>query len=83
MRSSATLFHANPANPSAYFRKIIHLDNAVTQATLDVWHDDGIIVWVNGTQVFSRYVGSTGYGAFATRGGWRRSRRRSPPPTPC
>jgi hypothetical protein len=61
------LFDANPNYPTAYFRKTINIGSPVIQATLSAIHDDGVAVWVNGVQVFSKYMGNgTGYAAFAS-----------------
>ncbi len=60
-----TLFDASPNYPSAYFRKKLMVDGEVTKADLKVLHDDGVVVWVNGAQVFSDYVGDPDYIAFA------------------
>ncbi|MEW5848342.1 MAG: metallophosphoesterase [Myxococcota bacterium] len=52
--------------PSYYFRKSITLAAPVEAATLKVIHDDGVIVWINGQEVFSRYAGNgTGHAAYA------------------
>jgi hypothetical protein len=61
------LVRTSPAQPSVYFRKKITLSGPVTQAELRALHDDGIAVWVNGTLVFSKYVGNgTGHSAYAS-----------------
>jgi hypothetical protein len=62
------LTQATPSYPTAYFRKVIPVDGKVTQAILKVIHDDGIIVWVNGTEVYSRYATSSAYADYATQG---------------
>ncbi len=56
----------SPTQPSLYFRKKVFIDGTVTAAKVDTIHDDGIAVWVNGTQVFSRLIGSTAHTAWAT-----------------
>ncbi|MBK9264465.1 MAG: metallophosphoesterase [Polyangiaceae bacterium] len=63
---ATTLIDESPNHPSAYFRKKIVVNGDVTKADLTVLHDDGVVVWVNGVQVFSEYVGDTSYGAFAS-----------------
>jgi hypothetical protein len=63
---ATTLAHQNPAQPTVYFRKKITLAKAISGAAAEVLHDDGVVVWVNGRQVFSRYVGSTAHVAYAT-----------------
>ncbi|WP_257458983.1 galactose oxidase-like domain-containing protein [Archangium lipolyticum] len=45
------------SQPSVYFRKKILVNGAVTEASLRVLFDDGVAVFVNGTQVFTRNVG--------------------------
>jgi hypothetical protein len=45
-----------PSQSSVYFRKKITVNGIVTQANLRVLFDDGIAVFVNGTQVFGRNV---------------------------
>ena len=65
---ATTLLQANPLYPSAYFRKVVPLAEPVAAAELTVLHDDGVAVWVNGTQVFAKYVDDgTDYAAFATQ----------------
>jgi hypothetical protein len=64
---ATVLLNATPKHPSAYFRKTIALSGPVLEATLKVLHDDGVAVWVNGTEVFTKYVNNgTGYSAFAS-----------------
>lgn len=64
---STVLPRTSPAQPSVYFRKKITLPGPVTRAGLRALHDDGIAVWVNGSLVFSRYVGNgTGHSAYAS-----------------
>lgn len=60
------LTKTTPAQPSVYFRRKFTVHGMVEQATLQVIHDDGVAVFLNGTQVFSRYVGSTAHGAYAS-----------------
>jgi MYXO-CTERM domain-containing protein len=64
---ATTLLDANPNHPSAYFRKTISLSGPVVDASLKVLHDDGVAVWVNGTQVFAKYMdGGTNFSAWAS-----------------
>lgn len=56
----------SPSQSSVYFRKKIFVDGRVDAASLKVLFDDGFAVWVNGTQVLSRNVSSTGHSAYAT-----------------
>ena len=50
------LNRTSPSQASVYFRKKITVNGIVTQANLRVLFDDGIAVFVNGTQVFGRNV---------------------------
>ncbi|WP_245919099.1 galactose oxidase-like domain-containing protein [Melittangium boletus] len=45
---------SSPAQTSVYFRKKLLVNGAITDAHLNVLFDDGIAVFINGTQVFSR-----------------------------
>jgi len=63
---ATVLVHMNPAQPSYYFRKKITLAKALSAARVEAVHDDGIVVFVNGRQVFSKYVASTAHSAYAT-----------------
>lgn len=60
---ATTLIDVSPNYPSVYFRRTLTLDREVTKAALTVLHDDGAVVWINGKQVFSKYVGDPWYGA--------------------
>jgi len=62
---ATVLQHLSPAQPTVYFRKKVTLAKAVSAASVAVTHDDGVVVWVNGRQVFSKYVGSTAHSAYA------------------
>jgi MYXO-CTERM domain-containing protein len=63
----ATVIADTPVRPSYYFRKTITLDAPVVSASLDVLHDDGVAVWINGAPVFEEYMGNgTSYDAFAS-----------------
>ena len=63
-----TLANPDPKHPSVYFRKLVTLPAAVQSAWLSVVHDDGVVVWVNGTKVMSKYVTNTNYSAWASQG---------------
>jgi MYXO-CTERM domain-containing protein len=64
---ATVLYDPTPKYPTVYFRKVIPLNGPVTAADLRVIHDDGVAVWVNGTQVFGEYVDNgTAYSAFAS-----------------
>ncbi|MCB9641386.1 MAG: metallophosphoesterase [Myxococcales bacterium] len=53
----ATVIQApSPTPPSYYFRKTFSLSAPLKSALLRVLHDDGVIVWVNGQKVFSKYA---------------------------
>ena len=54
------------SQPSVYFRRKFTVSGTVTQAELTLLHDDGAAVFINGVQVFSKYVGSVAHSAFAT-----------------
>ncbi len=60
----ATLLGRN--RPSVYLRHQFNAAAAPTGATVTVRYDDGFAIWVNGTQVASRNVGSTAYSSYAT-----------------
>lgn len=46
----------DPNSPSYYFRKAFTLDHPVESASLEVIHDDGVAVWINGTSVLTKYM---------------------------
>lgn len=57
----------NPSQPSVYFRKKFTLDAPITAARLEVLHDDGVQVWINGVPVFSKYMeGGLSFSAYAS-----------------
>jgi hypothetical protein len=61
------LHNPNPNYPSVYFRRTFQLGKVPSLAKLQVLHDDGVAVWINGKQVMSRYVSNgTGYSAWAS-----------------
>lgn len=53
---STLLTNATPNHPSVYFRRRFSLEAAPTAADLQVVHDDGVAVWINGALVFSEHV---------------------------
>ncbi len=57
---------ADPNVPTVYFRKTITLDGNVTEARYRVTFDDGVAIWVNGTQVGAHNVDVTDHAAWAT-----------------
>ncbi|MCY1081814.1 galactose oxidase-like domain-containing protein [Archangium lansingense] len=69
-----------PLQPSVYFRKTFVVDGVVEAAALEVLFDDGLAVWVNGRQVYSRNVGSTAHSAYATASGENSRAEASLPP---
>ncbi len=52
-----TLTDYDPNATSYYFRKSFTLDDDAKSAVLEVIHDDGVAVWINGTEVLSKYMG--------------------------
>lgn len=52
--------------PSYYFRKTISIPNEVREATLQAVFDDGVEIYVNGTRVLTRNIGSTSHSSYAT-----------------
>lgn len=50
------LEEADPAHATTYFRTVVALEYPVTAASLEVLHDDGVAVFVNGAQVYGEYV---------------------------
>ncbi|MDC0708229.1 DUF1929 domain-containing protein [Stigmatella sp. ncwal1] len=63
---ATVLASTRPARPSTYFRKKIHLSGPVTSASLELLFEDGVAVFVNGTQVFTRNVGRMAHTKYAT-----------------
>jgi len=64
---ATTLTRRSPTQPSYYFRKKVTFSQQVTAAEIEVVHDDGVAVWVNGVLVFSYGMGNgTGYPTWAT-----------------
>jgi hypothetical protein len=59
------LLNANPNHPSVYFRRNFTLTKAITAGDLEVVHDDGVAVWINGVLVFSKYATDTSFKAWA------------------
>ncbi len=59
------LTDADPNIPTAYFRKKITLSGLVTDAALKVIHDDGVVVYVNGTEVLKKHVTTTDYASYS------------------
>ena len=61
------LHNPSPKYPSVYFRKKFNLASKAVSAQLQVVHDDGVAVWLNGKLVFSKYVSKgTHYSAWAS-----------------
>ena len=64
---NTVLFKPSARYPSVYFRKKITLDAAPNSAALKLIYDDGAVVWINGTQVYSINAGyGAAYGAWAS-----------------
>lgn len=63
----ATVLTRNtPSQTSVYFRKKINIPSMVMSANMRVLFDDGVVVYVNGVQVFSRNVNNTAHLKYAT-----------------
>jgi galactose oxidase len=61
------LTRTSPSQPSVYFRKKFTLDALVSAASLELLHDDGVQVWINGVPVFSKYMAQgLDFAAFAS-----------------
>ena len=61
------LTNPDPNYPSVYFRRTFQLGQVPPLARLQVLHDDGVAVWINGKQVMSKYMSNgTGYSAWAS-----------------
>ena len=59
------LFDDNPNVPSVLFRRVITLDAAAVSGRVDILHDDGMALWVNGELVTSKYLTlGTGFGLY-------------------
>jgi hypothetical protein len=67
---ATVLTRTSPSQTSVYFRKKLTVSGQVTSATLGVLYDDGIVVYVNGTQVLTRNVdtGATAHARYANAG---------------
>ena len=65
---ATTLLDADPNIASAYFRRTITVDGAVTSARLRVLFDDGFAAFVNGAPVLSRNVDDLAHDAYASTG---------------
>ncbi|XXF76276.1 DUF1929 domain-containing protein [Myxococcaceae bacterium GXIMD 01537] len=64
---ATVLRKTSPVQSSVYFRKKVTLAGPVTAAQLRVRFDDGVAVWVNGTQVFIRNMDNgTAHTRYAT-----------------
>ncbi len=62
----ATQLHdADPNIPTVYFRKKINLAGLVTDASVKAIHDDGVAVFVNGTEVLSKHITATDYASYS------------------
>jgi hypothetical protein len=54
--------------PTYYFRKQIQVNGTVSSANIDLVFDDGVTVWLNGTQVFTQYMSKgTAFPVFASK----------------
>ncbi|NIS31210.1 MAG: hypothetical protein GWO04_15270, partial [Actinobacteria bacterium] len=62
------LYDTDPNIPTVFFRTGIDVDGPVVGARLRVHYDDGVVVWVNGTEVANFNVADgDDYEAYATR----------------
>ncbi|MCP3098499.1 DUF1929 domain-containing protein [Myxococcus sp. K15C18031901] len=59
------LLMTTPRQPSVYFRREFELHGMVETAQLQVIHDDGVAVFLNGAQVFSKLVPDLAHAAYA------------------
>lgn len=53
--------------PSYYFRRVVSLASAISDATLNLVFDDGVVVYVNGVEVARRNVENPAHAAYASR----------------
>jgi MYXO-CTERM domain-containing protein len=60
------LVDADPNHPSAYFRTTFQLDGDPVGAELQALYDDGVVVWINGQQVWAVNADDTSYAAYAS-----------------
>jgi len=65
---ATVLLDADPNVPTVYFRRSFTLDAEVDRARLRAVFDDGIAVWINGTEVARANVNSLDFSAWATTG---------------
>ncbi|MBL4687184.1 MAG: hypothetical protein JKY37_21485, partial [Nannocystaceae bacterium] len=63
---ATTVRNAPPGGPTVYVRKVVQLTEKPVRAELSVLFDDGVIVWVNGQEVFSDNTYSTSHDSYAT-----------------
>ncbi|WP_338865449.1 galactose oxidase-like domain-containing protein [Myxococcus stipitatus] len=54
-----------PVQSTVYFRRKFTLHAMVEKAMLQVVHDDGVTVFLNGTQVFSKFISNPTHAAYA------------------
>ncbi|NRA46334.1 MAG: hypothetical protein HRU09_15385 [Oligoflexales bacterium] len=55
-------------SPSAYFRKKVSINEGLYAVHLDLLHDDGAAVWVNGAEVLKKYMeNGTAHEAYASK----------------
>ncbi|MCA9622428.1 MAG: metallophosphoesterase, partial [Myxococcales bacterium] len=63
----ATTLTADPVQPTYYFRHRFSIDEGTpVDGALRLIHDDGVVVWINGTEVARRYVDDDSFAAFAS-----------------
>ena len=55
-------------SPSVYFRKKVNISSGLQAAHIALRHDDGVAVWVNGTEVLKKYMDrGTTHGVYASK----------------
>ncbi|MCA9636245.1 MAG: NAD(P)-binding domain-containing protein, partial [Myxococcales bacterium] len=63
---ATAILDADPNYPSAYFLRTFDVDQEIVGATLEVLHDDGAAVWLNGQLVASVNADDLAYDAWAS-----------------
>ncbi|WP_342374592.1 DUF1929 domain-containing protein [Myxococcus stipitatus] len=59
------LTKSTPPQPTVYFRRKFTIHGMVEKATLQLIHDDGVAVFLNGTQVYSRLISNPAHASYA------------------
>lgn len=63
---ATVIYQGSPNIATAYFRKTITLQGAIESAALEVIHDDGVAVFINGSEVLSKYTAGLEFGTYAS-----------------